>query len=176
MDFPTSSGGIRRGNHSGNVAAAVFAGLTGYVFGLGAVFVILSLMALFSVGATLGINPRKIDHRAARGAAEKGDVAVAKFTVLFRSKELMVLGATLTLFHLGNAAMLPLLGQAGVAHDGSDPSAFTAATVVVAQATMVPMALFAARLEFFVLGQARASDFSGQSAPASRSPAPVRRP
>ena len=36
--------------------------------------------------------------------------------------------------------MLPLLGQAGVAHDGSDPSALTAATIVVAQATMVPMA------------------------------------
>ena len=58
----------------------------------------------------------------------------------------MVLGATLTLFHLGNAAMLPLLGQAGVAHDGSNPSAFTAATIVVAQAIMVPMALLAARL------------------------------
>lgn len=58
----------------------------------------------------------------------------------------MVLGVTLTLFHLGNAAMLPLLGQAGVAHDGSNPSAFTAATIVVAQTAMVPMALVAARL------------------------------
>ena len=58
----------------------------------------------------------------------------------------MLLGVTLTLFHLGNAAMLPLLGQAGVAHDGSNPSAFTGATIVVAQATMVPMALLAARL------------------------------
>jgi len=58
----------------------------------------------------------------------------------------MLLGVTLTLFHLGNAAMLPLLGQAGVAHDGSNPSAFTGATIIVAQFTMVPMALVAARL------------------------------
>jgi predicted MFS family arabinose efflux permease len=144
--FPHQLGRNQAWNHSGNVAAAALAGLTGYVFGLGAVFVILSLMAVFSVGATLGINPREIDHRAARGAAEKDNVAIAKFAVLFQSKELVVLGATLTLFHLGNAAMLPLLGQAGVAHDGSDPSAFTAATIVVAQATMMPMALFAARL------------------------------
>ncbi len=57
-----------------------------------------------------------------------------------------MLGATLLLFHLGNAAMLPLLGQA-IAEGGTvDPSAYTAATVMVAQLTMVPMALLAARL------------------------------
>jgi MFS family permease len=132
-------------NHSGNVVAALLAGISGYFFGLGAVFVVLAVMAVFSSGATLGIDARRIDHRAARGAAE-GDVAVAKFSVLLQSKELIVLGITLTLFHLGNAAMLPLLGQAMVAHDGADPSASTAATIVIAQLTMVPMALFAARL------------------------------
>jgi MFS family permease len=133
-------------NHSGNVAAAALAGTAGYFFGLGAVFVVLAIMAGFSVVATLRIDPRAIDHRAARGAARKDDAPVANFAVLLRSKELMVLGATLTLFHLGNAAMLPLLGQAVVARGGSDPSAYTAATIIVAQATMVPMALFAARL------------------------------
>jgi len=133
-------------NHSGNVAAAALAGASGYFFGLGAIFVILAVMAIFSIAATLAINPREIDYRAARGAAENKDDGVAKFAVLLRSKELMILGATLTLFHLGNAAMLPLLGQAAVAHDGSDPSASTAATIIIAQATMVPMALLAARV------------------------------
>jgi predicted MFS family arabinose efflux permease len=144
--FPHQLGRNQAFNHSGNVVAAALAGLTGYFFGLGAVFVVLSIMAVLSIAAALRINPREIDYRAARGAAEQDDAAVAKFSVLLRSKELMVLGATLTLFHLGNAAMLPLLGQAGVAHDGSDPSAFTAATIVIAQVTMVPMALLAARL------------------------------
>lgn len=133
-------------NHSGNVAAAALAGVSGYFFGLGAIFVILAVMAIFSIAATLAINPPEIDHRAARGAAENKDDGVAKFAVLLQSKELMILGATLTLFHLGNAAMLPLLGQAAVATDGSNPSASTAATIIIAQATMVPMALFAARL------------------------------
>ncbi|HUZ31378.1 MAG TPA: MFS transporter [Xanthobacteraceae bacterium] len=133
-------------NHGGNVAAAALAGGIGYVFGLGAVFVILAVMAVLSIAATFGIDAREIDHRAARGAAPDRDVGAAKFAVLFRSKELMLLGVTLTLFHLGNAAMLPLLGQAGVAHDGGNPSAFTGATIIVAQATMVPMALVAARL------------------------------
>src|SRR5207244_542317 len=50
--------------------------------------------------------------------------------------------------HAGNvnAAMLPLLGQALVARGAGDPSAATAVTVVVAQLTMVPMALLASRL------------------------------
>ena len=57
-----------------------------------------------------------------------------------------MLAATLLLFHLGNAAMLPLLGQALVAQGAGDASAYTGATVVVAQLTMVPMAILASRL------------------------------
>ena len=133
-------------NHGGNVVAAALAGGIGYFAGLGAVFVILAVMALLSIVATFFIDARHIDHRAARGAGQKNDDGVASFAVLLQSKELLVLGATLTVFHLGNAAMLPLLGQAGVAHDGSNPSAFTAATIIVAQLTLVPMALLAARL------------------------------
>ncbi len=145
LGFPHQLGRNEAFNHSGNVVAALLAGISGYFFGLSAVFLILAVMAVFSSAATLGIDPRQIDHRAARGAAE-GDAAVAKFGVLVRSKELMVLGFTLALFHLGNAAMLPLLGQSMVAHDGANPSASTAATIAIAQLTMVPMALLAAQL------------------------------
>jgi MFS family permease len=134
-------------NHSGNVVAAALAGATGYFFGLGAVFVVLSVMAMFSVAAVLRIDAREIDHRAARGAGKRDDGAgVARFAVLLRSRPLIILGATLTLFHLGNAAMLPLLGQAVVARGAGNASAFTGATIVIAQLTMVPMALLAARL------------------------------
>ncbi|MGC1778562.1 MAG: MFS transporter [Xanthobacteraceae bacterium] len=133
-------------NHSGNVVAAALAGLCGYLFGFGAVFVVLSLMAVFAVAAAVRINPREIDHRAARGAAEHDGETVAGFSILLRSGPLLVLGATLTLFHLGNAAMLPLLGQAVVAEHAGNASAFTGVTIVVAQVTMVPVALAAARL------------------------------
>jgi predicted MFS family arabinose efflux permease len=134
-------------NHSGNVVAASLAGLTGYMFGLGAAFAVLAVMAILAVGATLQIDPDEIDHRAARGASEQHTEAdIARFTVLLRSRPLLILGVTLTLFHLGNAAMLPLLGQAFVARGAGDASAFTGATVVIAQLTMVPVALLAARL------------------------------
>jgi MFS family permease len=144
--FPHQLGRNEAFNHSGNVVAAALAGATGYVFGLGAVFVVLSIMAVFSIVAALQIDPREIDHREARGAGQHDGEGVAGFAVLIRSTPLIVLGMTLTLFHLGNAAMLPLLGQAVVAQGAANPSAFTGATIVVAQATMVPVALLAARL------------------------------
>jgi len=144
--FPHQLGRNEASNHSGNVVAAVLAGAAGYVFGLGAVFVVLAIMAACALAALVCIDPREIDHRAARGAAEHDGEGIAAFTVLLRSKPLLVLGVTLTLFHLGNAAMLPLLGQAAVAKGEGNASAFTGATIVIAQLTMVPVALFAARL------------------------------
>ena len=83
-------------NHGGNVVAAALAGGIGYFAGLGAVFVILAVMALLSIVATFFIDARHIDHRAARGAGQKNDDGVASFAVLLQSKELLVLGATLT--------------------------------------------------------------------------------
>jgi predicted MFS family arabinose efflux permease len=144
--FARQLGRNEASNHSGNVFAAALAGTTGYAFGFGAVFVVLAIMTFLSIAAALQIDPGAIDHRAARGAAQTDGPSSARFSVLLHSKELMVLGATLTLFHLGNAAMLPLLGQAQIARGGGDPSAFTGTTIVIAQITMVPVALIAARL------------------------------
>jgi predicted MFS family arabinose efflux permease len=144
--FPHQLGRNEASNHSGNVVAAALAGAAGYVFGLGAVFIVLAIMALCATATLLRIDRSKIDHNAARGAAEHGGEGVAGFVVLLRSKPLIVLGVTLTLFHLGNAAMLPLLGQAVVAKGQGNGSAFTGATIVISQMTMVPMALLAARL------------------------------
>jgi predicted MFS family arabinose efflux permease len=134
-------------NHAGNVTAAVLAGAFGYMFGIGAVFVVMAAMAMASLVATWFIDPGKIDHRAARGLPDKDhDGQASGWSSLVTSKPLLVLAATLLLFHLGNAAMLPLLGQSLVAGGAGDPSAYTGATVVVAQLIMVPMAIVAARL------------------------------
>ncbi len=132
-------------NHAGNVFAALLGGGFGYLFGLQAIFYLLAAMALASIVAALAIDPRAIDHAAARGSVA-ADREPVRLSALFRSRPLLVLALVLALFHLGNAAMLPLLGQALVARGAGDPSAFTAATIIVAQLTMIPMALLAARL------------------------------
>ncbi len=135
-------------NHGGNAFAAVMGGALGYVFGLQAVFWFMTAMAVGAIASTLLIRGDAIDHEAARGAEKSADQAESgtSWALLFRSAPLVVLALVLMLFHLGNAAMLPLLGQAIVARGDGDPSAATAMTVVVAQITMIPMALLAAKL------------------------------
>ncbi|MGE8657953.1 MAG: MFS transporter [Achromobacter sp.] len=138
-------------NHAGNVAAAVLAGLAGYRWGLSAVFV---LMVVVPCGAfvCLGrIRPSAIDHEVARGARPAAparahpEKAPGIWQVLSGSTALRRVALVMMLFHLGNAAMLPLLGQAAVARGGADPSAYTALTIIVAQLVMIPVALLAGR-------------------------------
>ncbi|MFG1410343.1 MFS transporter [Xanthobacter sp. VTT E-85241] len=134
-------------NHGGNLAAAALAGGFGYVFGVTAVFVIMAVMAVGSLAALAFIRPQDVDYQSARGLESGADAAgPAPISVLLTCLPLQVVAATLLLFHFGNAAMLPLLGQAIAAKGGADPSAYTAATVVIAQLTMIPMALLASRL------------------------------
>jgi MFS family permease len=143
--FPHQIGRNEAFNHTGNVVAALLCGALGYAFGLGAIFVVMSVLAILSLGALAKINPKEIDHEAARGASGKPGQKVEAFSVLIRNTPLLVLASTLLLFHLGNAAMLPLLGQS-LAAKGANPSAYTSATIIIAQLTMVPVALLAARI------------------------------
>jgi MFS family permease len=143
-EFTKQMGRIQAFNHAGNVAAALLCGGLGYAYGLGAVFAVMAGFAVLSLAGLYFIDPRRIDYDAARGASGSGG-KVQGFSVLLRCKPLIVLSATLLLFHLGNAAMLPLLGQALVAK-GANPSAYTSATIVIAQLTMIPMSLLAAWL------------------------------
>lgn len=137
-------------NHAGNVAAAALSGLAGYRWGLSAVFVLMALMACAALACLWKIRPQDIDHERARG----GDIAPRQpgqdrspppsmRRVLAESRELGLLAITMLLFHLGNAAMLPLFAQAVVARGLADPSVFTASSIIVAQLVMIPVALWA---------------------------------
>lgn len=133
-------------NHAGNILAAVLAGVLGWWFGLPAVFALLGAMAVLGALSVLAIPADAIDHEAARGGTVGAGRAHESIGKLLREPALVTAAVTFGLFHLGNAAMLPLFGQAMVATAGADPSALTATTVVVAQGTMIPMALVAAWL------------------------------
>lgn len=133
-------------NHAGNILAAVLAGVLGWWFGLPAVFALLGAMAVLGALSALAIPASAVDHDAARGGSEAAGERHESIGRLLREPALVTAAATFALFHLGNAAMLPLFGQAMVATAGADPGALTATTVVVAQGAMIPMALVAARL------------------------------
>lgn len=121
----------------------------------GAVFVLAGVFGILTVISTLLIRRDAIDHDNARGlgASASGESNAGHehehasgFRVLLTCRPLLLLAASLAMFHLGNAAMLPLYGLAVVAAHQGDPSAFTAQTIVVAQLVMVVAACFANRL------------------------------
>jgi len=137
-------------NHAGNVIAATLSGCLGWRFGYGGVFLLSIAFALLSLLSVLAIPAHSIDHRAARGLVAD-DNAVSpdgteRWKALLRNTPLLALAASLGLFHLGNAAMLPLYSLALVASHRANGSVATAETIVIAQAVMVVAALAANRL------------------------------
>lgn len=139
-------------NHAGNVVAAVLSGWLGWRYGFGAVFALSAAFGVLAIVAVMMIRSDAIDHQVARGLASaeshpgRADGHVSGLRILLQCRPLLVLAAALALFHLGNAAMLPLYGLAIVAAHQGDPSALTAQTIVIAQAVMVVAAMLANRL------------------------------
>lgn len=142
-------------NHLGNVVGAALSGWLGWRYGFGAVFALAGVFGVLTVISTLLIRRDAIDHDSARGlggAARKVPGSrhehepATGFRVMLTCRPLLLLAASLALFHLGNAAMLPLYGLAVVAAHQGNPSAFTAQTIVIAQLVMVVAACFAYRV------------------------------
>lgn len=132
-------------NHAGNAFSAAASGFVGYVYGIPGVFLVMACMGALALFSLARIDPRCIDYDAARGSEGGGAPRAGDYRALFTDLPLLCVAATLFFFHLGNAAMLPLLGQSAVAQFDVDPAAYTAGTVILAQATMICTALWGAR-------------------------------
>lgn len=144
--FTGQNGRNQAFNHAGNMTGAAIAGLLGWHYGYAAVFWLAAGFAAVTVVAVLAIPAGHIDHHLARGEALAADQPrIKSLRVLLRCRPLLAVAAAVMLFHLGNAAMLPLYGLAVVARNGN-PFITVAATVVIAQAVMVPASLAAMRI------------------------------
>jgi MFS family permease len=148
-DFSRQNGINQAYNHAGNAAGAALSGLLGWQFGLPTVFWLAVAMSLASIACVLSIPQECIDDRAARGLTPgeaSSDDEASGLSVLLHSPVLLILAGSLALFHLGNAAMLPLYGMAVTSAGQVSPAIFVASTIVVAQVTMVVTSLIAMRL------------------------------
>ena len=137
-------------NHAGNASTALAAGLLGYFWGIAAAFVVMFVMGILSVSCVLGIRSEHIDYNTARGRLSSADSSSGHSAAckkeLHKNPALLCFGLTLLFFHLGNAALLPLLGQSAVARFEVNGAAYTAGTVILAQATMLLVALWGSRV------------------------------
>ena len=103
-------------DHAGNVAIAVAAGAVGYAISQRAVFLLVPMFAVLAAVAVLSIPAAAIDNDRARDLNDAPDEAgtpagAAGYSILFRSRLLLIFGVCVMLFHLANAALLPLVGQ-----------------------------------------------------------------
>ncbi|GLR84708.1 MFS transporter [Bradyrhizobium iriomotense] len=132
-------------NHAGNAVAAAIAGATAYWFGPSVVFYLLAAMALASLVSIVCIPESAIDHDLARGLldGEAGDAREqpSGLGVLLTCRPLLVFAICVALFHLSNAAMLPLVGQKLALQDKQLGTSLMSACIVAAQIVMVPFAM-----------------------------------
>jgi len=145
--FNRQNGRNQAFNHAGNLIGAAISGWLGWKFGYFYVFLLAALFGVVAVGCVLMIPPGSIDDRAARGHKEddpEGGPNALK--VLLTHKPLLVLALALAVFHLGNAAIMPLYGIAAVSASQANGPGFVATTIVIAQGTMIIAALAGMRI------------------------------
>ncbi|WP_420971837.1 MFS transporter [Bradyrhizobium sp. B120] len=135
--FNRQNGRNQAFNHAGNMTGAAASGYLGWQYGYGAVFLLAALFGAITIACVLLIPSDSIDHRAARGKEDDPESQPHGFAVLVKHKPLLVLAVALAVFHLGNAAIVPLYGLAAVAGGHADGPSFVATTIVVAQGVMV---------------------------------------
>jgi MFS family permease len=132
-------------NHAGNAVAAGLAGLSAYWFGPTVVFYLLGAMAMASLVSILAIPAGAIDNDLARGLddadANEQPEHASGLSVLLTCRPLIVFAICVLLFHLSNAAMLPLVGQKLAMQDKNMGTSLMSACIVAAQLVMVPFAM-----------------------------------
>jgi MFS family permease len=133
-------------DHAGNVAIAAAAAAVGTVFSQRAVFLLVPVFSVLAAWAVLSIPGTAIDHDRARDLREGPDAAgAAGVRTLLQSRPLVVFGFCAMLFHLANAALLPLVGQKLAAAHPKEATAMMSACIVAAQLVMLPIAVLVGR-------------------------------
>jgi len=130
-------------NHAGNAVAALLAGGLAYLFGPVVVFYLMAFMAVASIVAVSCVSAKTIDHEVARGfdpAHHTAHEQPSGVAVLLANRPLLLFAICCALFHLANAAMLPLVSQKLSQINLHMATPLTSACIVAAQLVMVPMA------------------------------------
>lgn len=131
-------------NHAGNATAAGLAGLLGWLYGPSVVFWLMAGMAACTVVVALRIPGDAIDDDAARGLGHAAGTTApppSGLSLLLGSRPLLIFALCCAMFHLANAAMLPLVGQKLALIDPGLATSLMSVCIVAAQLVMVPMAM-----------------------------------
>ena len=123
-------------NHAGNIAAAVTAMVVATCLGLPAVFYTVAVVSAFAAVSVFLIRPADLKEDSV-----KKEESQPRLRTLFRDRRIVVLLASVALFHLANAPVMPLVGLYISRLGGSNTQ--VGAVVLVAQVVMIPVAVLA---------------------------------
>jgi len=142
-DFPLQQGRNAAWTNAGNVTAAliILAGATG--IGVNAPVLVQGVMAVATIASLLCLSgPTSETKRIGLALGAKPE----PFFKALQHRPVLVFALSLLFFHLGNPAMLPLLGLR-LAHFGhGEATQWMSACVIVAQFGMIGVALVAGRI------------------------------
>jgi MFS family permease len=137
-------------DRTGNLFIAAVAAAVGTAWGQRAVFYLVPFFGVWTVWIVLSIPSHAIDHQRARGWVLSTTVRQpqpSRWGKLLTDRSLLVLAGVAALFHLANAAMLPLVSQKlALGHPGQE-AALTSGAIIVGQLVMVPVSLLVARAD-----------------------------
>jgi len=119
----------------GNGLAAAAMGACGYLLSARAVFVVTVLLLIPALLALRSINPSEIDPERAHGATPRARPERRQRGLgdLVYNRPLLIFAGCLLLFHLANAAMLPLMGSVVTMRSARWATILIAACIVVPQ-------------------------------------------
>jgi MFS family permease len=119
----------------GNGLAAAAMGATGHFFSARAVFILTAVLLAPTLLALRKIQPREIDvARAHGGVPDPGiETSHSPVPVLLHRRPLLIFAGCIMLFHLANAAMLPLMGGILTTRSSEWATVLIAACIVVPQ-------------------------------------------
>jgi len=126
----------------GNGSAAAAMGAIGYLLSPGWVFFVTAALLIPTLVALSQIRPAEVDpDRAHGGPIERkiGD-APAEVRTILRKRPLLILAGCALLFHLANAAMLPLMGSVLTMRSSERATVLIAACIVVPQLVVAAIA------------------------------------
>lgn len=129
--------------HAGTAFSAALSFIFALYYGIGSIFVITALMGVFSLIFLYLIKECDINHKVASG--QSGDRTL-EFGVVFKDMSVWILGIVMFCFHLSNAHMLPLLSQRAHSMGVDSTGAYAAGTIIIAQSSMIFIALLCGRL------------------------------
>ena len=137
-------------DRAGNLFIAAVAAAVGTAWDQRAVFYLVPFFGVWTVWIVLAIPSHAIDHQRARGWEPSMTVRQhqpSRWGTLLTDQSLLILAAVAALFHLANAAMLPLVSQKlALGHPGQE-AALTSGAIIVGQLVMIPVSLLVARAD-----------------------------